>query len=460
MLSPAINTGGSFTLAAYLDATGNFDPLVADVGIHRVYYSFTDGKGCSNTDSIDIEVYDLPDASITPTGPFCLNAGMQTILPAVNAGGSFTFNTFIDASGNFDPAAAGVGTHRIYYTFNDGIGCSNTDSLDVLVWSLPDASILDAGPFCSNDAVSSISPSTPGGSFSGGAFISATGDFDPSLGNITDNWVYYALTDANACSNIDSTLIIVNDIPNNTITLNPNEGCDPLEIDYFTEPADSIVWTLGPEITIDQTNVQSVLTTGSYQLVLEAFNALGCSTTTTENILVHPTPNASFSFSPDVVYLDNPTYYFNDESSPNITGWEWQFGDGNSSIDSDPAHTYSAGGEYSVDLFVEDVNGCRDTTSNVVFVRDNLVVFIPTAFSPNSSGLNDVFRVSGVGYTNIDCRIYNRWGEKLFDSDNFTQWDGTYKGEIVQNGVYIYQMTLTDYAGRRYHRKGTVNVVR
>lgn len=102
-----------------------------------------------------------------------------------------------------------------------------------------------------------------------------------------------------------------------------------------------------------------------------------------------------------------------------------------------------------------------DSTELTVTVRDNLVVFIPTAFSPGDKDvLNQQFRMSGVGYSKVQCRIFNRWGEKLIDSDNFTSWGGTYMGTPVQSGIYVYQLTLTIHRGLRHYRNGTVQVIR
>ena len=93
-------------------------------------------------------------------------------------------------------------------------------------------------------------------------------------------------------------------------------------------------------------------------------------------------------------------------------------------------------------------------------VFDDYVAFIPNAFSPNGDGYNDYFFVVGRGIVHIECTIYNRWGEKLYQAEDFKQWDGRYQDVIVQNGPYIYMMTITDNKGLKHHYKGEVNVVR
>jgi gliding motility-associated-like protein len=81
--------------------------------------------------------------------------------------------------------------------------------------------------------------------------------------------------------------------------------------------------------------------------------------------------------------------------------------------------------------------------------------FIPTAFTPNQDGLNDVFEVNVLGASNLDMQIYNRWGEKVYSSANYAnakttgdRWDGTFRNKNVQLDTYTYQLTITLFNGR------------
>ena len=94
-----------------------------------------------------------------------------------------------------------------------------------------------------------------------------------------------------------------------------------------------------------------------------------------------------------------------------------------------------------VDLLTNE--GCSFTDSIVVTLGENCgndLVKLPTAFTPNDDGNNDVFRVRGVGIADIEIfRVYNRWGEQLFETSQLNEgWDGTHKGEKVEQGVYMY----------------------
>ena len=87
---------------------------------------------------------------------------------------------------------------------------------------------------------------------------------------------------------------------------------------------------------------------------------------------------------------------------------------------------------------------------------------IPTGFSPNADGLNDVFKPTLVNYQDFTMSIYNRWGEELFKTeDPHMGWDGTYNGEVVQNGIYLYSIRfITTEDGAYKIMKGLVHVVR
>jgi gliding motility-associated-like protein len=90
-----------------------------------------------------------------------------------------------------------------------------------------------------------------------------------------------------------------------------------------------------------------------------------------------------------------------------------------------------------------------------------LQFFIPNAFTPNGDGVNDILFVYGQGFKNIKFMIFNRWGEKLFESNNQSfGWDATYKGNLVNPGVYTYYFEGEYIDGKQVSQKGSVTVIR
>jgi gliding motility-associated-like protein len=102
-----------------------------------------------------------------------------------------------------------------------------------------------------------------------------------------------------------------------------------------------------------------------------------------------------------------------------------------------------------------------NSVSNIQDPGVETKVFIPNAFTPNKNELNEIFKPQGIYIFNYSMRIFNRWGEKLFDSEGCDiGWDGKYKGMIAPEGVYIYQVNVKGTDGRLYPFSGDVTLLR
>jgi gliding motility-associated-like protein len=121
-------------------------------------------------------------------------------------------------------------------------------------------------------------------------------------------------------------------------------------------------------------------------------------------------------------------------------------------------------GEYTI--YFTDQNGCRHTlkTIYVVLITNECndgVVYLPTGFTPNSDGVNDVLYIRSNFVTDVYLTIYDRWGEKLFETDDLKKgWDGTYKGKLLDQGVYGYYMTFKCNNGEESFKKGNITLTR
>jgi gliding motility-associated-like protein len=110
-----------------------------------------------------------------------------------------------------------------------------------------------------------------------------------------------------------------------------------------------------------------------------------------------------------------------------------------------------------------DTKGCYGTDDIVVYVYKTAPeIFVPSAFTPNGDGKNDVIRPVTVGITQLEYfRIYNRWGQLLYSTGEVGQgWDGTLNGTRQPSGTYVYMARGTDYRGNAVSRKGTVVLIR
>ncbi|HEY4798139.1 MAG TPA: gliding motility-associated C-terminal domain-containing protein, partial [Bacteroidia bacterium] len=149
------------------------------------------------------------------------------------------------------------------------------------------------------------------------------------------------------------------------------------------------------------------------------------------------------------------------DSSLNAISWNWNFGDTYTSALQNPSHTYSASGTFSVTLTTSNSIGCPNTKDTVVIVPPFSQLYIPTSFTPNGDGNNDIYYVFGKCLTDMTFRIYDRWGEKIFETtDVNTGWDGMYKGEKENAGVFIYSFEGTLTTGEKVNQKGNITLIR
>jgi len=115
----------------------------------------------------------------------------------------------------------------------------------------------------------------------------------------------------------------------------------------------------------------------------------------------------------------------------------------------------------TVRLIAQSAEGCIDTASLVLQAELTDGIYIPDAFTPDGDGRNDLFRILGGSIRVMDLRIYNRWGETVFRTQERSRgWDGRQSGKDLPTGTYVYQLSCTLDDGRKLTRKGTVVLIR
>ena len=162
------------------------------------------------------------------------------------------------------------------------------------------------------------------------------------------------------------------------------------------------------------------------------------------------------------VFIDEEIL-FESQISPEIIAWEWSFGDGVSSTEKDPIHVYQDPGTYEVKLTGYDIFGCStNEVSSVQVITAEAQVVIPNAFTPNGDGLNDTFIPKIKNINSFTLEIFNTWGEKMFftNSPESKGWDGTYKGQLLPAGNYLYRITYTDQDSNQKEKTGGVTLIR
>ena len=197
--------------------------------------------------------------------------------------------------------------------------------------------------------------------------------------------------------------------------------------------------------------------TNSYQVLVsdecQSFNVSGFS----QVQIVKPV--ADFTILTTNPTENLPTSFYN--LTQNGFGYQWFFGDGNGSYEVHPTHTFSPYGEYLITLIATDMNGCVDSITKPIYIQEEFYIYIPNTFIPDENRINDVFSGSFIGVEWINIEVFNRWGERLFFSDQLDfKWDGTYKGTKVPDGVYTWKLIYRRNRMQEQQLTGHVTVIK
>ncbi|MFN3939898.1 MAG: gliding motility-associated C-terminal domain-containing protein, partial [Chitinophagales bacterium] len=170
-------------------------------------------------------------------------------------------------------------------------------------------------------------------------------------------------------------------------------------------------------------------------------------------------PDALFSSDPEIGLLGTP-YVFINESSGAVE-YDWYFGDGGYSAAVNPTYIFNALGTYQICLTATNASGCEDTYCREIQIETDGVADIPSAFSPNGDGSNEILFVRGFGIKEMRLKIFNRWGELVFESaDQDSGWDGTFRGKPQEAEVYVYLLQVEFDDGKSMEKTGNITLLR
>jgi gliding motility-associated-like protein len=209
---------------------------------------------------------------------------------------------------------------------------------------------------------------------------------------------------------------------------------------------------------------------GTYTVSADVTDINGCQNSTIYLVNAYPVPVADFNFAPIKPIINLDEVSFTDASyNATIQTWNWYFysNASNTSNLQNPNFYYPEAGTYPVTLVVKSDHGCMDTITKTIVVGEDYGIYVPNAFTPNADGLNDVFQPKGFGITKYQLQIFDRWGERIFETKNFEQgWDGRFKSKgldyekTCEQGVYTWLINVTNVFGKATELKGHVTLIK
>ena len=436
-----------------------------------IYYYVTvdDGSNCSGIDSVLVNSYANPNVDAGTNQQIC--GGGLVFLNATGANQYIWSNGVTTSNNNVAPTA----TTTYIVTGTDMNGCSSSDNVTVSV--IGDISMtISHSPsiVCPGEQVI-ITTNIVGGTPPYTIYLDDGTVVSPPLIMIPEQTTVITMTAVSSSCNssVSATdTIKVLDVPVPTFTSDITDGCVPLSVAFNntnTETGLSYKWNFGNygnNISYVKNPVQTYFESGIFDVTLTLTTADNCksSTTITNMINAFPKPIAKFYADPPVVSVIKTEISFFNLSIDNYNNY-WAFGDGDSSLLVNPSHNYNPNylGDFVVELVVESDRGCKDTVRSIIKVEDVATMYVPTGFTPDNDGINDMFivKASGVDMDDFSMNIYDRWGEIIYTfNDIYSGWDGKIKGKTVESGVYTWLVVYKDFTGVQYTKSGAVTVIR
>ena len=249
------------------------------------------------------------------------------------------------------------------------------------------------------------------------------------------------------CRGFNATVMAFNPVPGTTL-------------EWFYTPTSTEAFQIGPNFY----NTPPLDFTTSYYVAMRDED--GC-LSGKWGVVAYVIPEANVDITVNSQELEIPTAILeinvtNVTNGP-IVSYVWDFGDGSTSNETNPVHQYTEEGIYDIMLTATNWFGCvtTQTWGQYVEVTKDIKIFIPTAFTPDGNGLNDVFEIETKLITTLSIVMYDRWGKQIYVSDNIDfQWDGTYANQPLPEGVYTYVIQATEWDGGKVTRSGTVTLLR
>lgn len=421
-------------------------------------------NGCTATDQVVVNVNGLPNVNAGPDQIIC--NGDPVTLNSVGAT-TYSWDNGVTNGATFYPPS----TTTYTVTGTNANGCINTDQVVVTVNPLP---IVNAGidvVVCEDETITLTG--------SGADLYSWDNNISNGVSFIQNNGttIYTVVgTTLAGCTGTDQVQVTVISNPTPNFLPNITNGCVPISITFTnnTQNINDCVWSFSNGQSSTDCNPTITFTQGGcYDVMLTTTNVNGCigTTTFTNLICVEDNPEASFiPSSGDVSTLGSEVEFTN--TSTGASTYTWIFGDGSQITNViNPTHIFpdSLPGEYQVTLIAYSPTGCVDTAWTTITVYEELIYYVPNTFTPDGDNFNPTWKpifTSGFDIYDYNLQIYNRWGEVIFESNNYQiGWDGSYgsNGEIqmCQDGVYVWrvELKLNRWDERRVIH-GHVNLIR
>jgi len=429
---PALPTSALNNLPGTQDpVTGTWSPAINNQ--QTTTYLFTPGQDqCALTTTMQITIIPNIVPQFTQIGPFCIGTEIDP-LPTTSLD---------NIPGNWSPATVN-NQETFTYNFTPNPGeCAFPTEMTVVINQLVQPEFTQVAAICQDDNLNPLPTTSNNG---------VVGAWSPAMNNQTTTTYDFEATPGQ-CALPAQMTIQVWPRPLPTFDMDETVGCAPFRVFFqnstgFPNPT-SCQWNMdnGDIINSCGSFVSSTFNSpGCYDITLTMTYPGNCvnSYTAIDAVCVESDPVAAFSANPTQVDINNPVNFSNESNG--AIEYEWNFGDFTGIFNEvNPTHIYESPGFYLVYLVAFTDFGCSDTASQAILVEEPLIYYVPNTFTPDNDQFNPTFKpvmTQGVDIFGYQLLIFNRWGEVLFESNDAQfGWDGTYGGNVVQDGTYVWKI--------------------
>ena len=453
-LTPTVNpNGGTYTWSN--NSTGS--SLTISPTITTSYSVLYTLNGCNATGNTSITVTPNATPTFTQLGPYC-----QGATPGMLASSSNN-----NISGTWSPSTISTtATGNTNYTFTPNAGvCANTATMAITINPIVNPTFTPINTICLNSnapALPSSSTNTP----------AITGTWTPSSINTSIAGIQtFTFTPATGqCASNASLSIQIIDVPNPTFTISDTVGCAPFSTTLTASnyPNTNYSWSSnGISIGTGQSISSTFQNAGCYDITL-SINQSGCTASQSiqDMVCVEIPPSTSFIVVPSYLTSNNQNVSFINTTIGAIS-YDWDLGDGTTSIVETPNHTYSTTQNVLITLTGTNAFGCSSVYQLVLPFREETIFYVPNSFTPDGDEHNQTWGpVFSSGYDpyHFNCYVFDRWGELIWESHNADiKWDGTYgkNGAKCQDGTYTWKIEFKNKeTDAKMHATGTIQLIR
>ncbi|WP_276501498.1 gliding motility-associated C-terminal domain-containing protein [Terrimonas pollutisoli] len=421
----------------------------------------TTTEGCRDTATQLVQVIDKPPLTVAFSDTLiCINDQVQ--LQATGTGNFSWSPAFHITNANSPGPLVSPPVNTTYYVNLETEGCVNTDSVLVLVTDHVNLQVMRDTIICSGDTIQ-LRVVSDGLSY---AWSPAGQLIDPFAKNpfaITTATTQYQVTAfIGGCSATQG--ILVTSVPYPIA----NAGKDTVICYATTANLQAITngnsWQWLPSSHLSNPSLLNPTTTliQTTTYIFKAYDSGGCPKPGIDTVVITVLPKIIVSAGNDTAIVVGQPLQLNASGADNYF-WSPAYNLSSTTI-ANPVAVYSepSGGlRYKVEAF--NIAGCVDSAFVMIKIfATKPTVFVPTAFTPNHDGKNDILRPILAGMRQFDYfQVYNRWGQLVFSTSRDGHgWDGTINGQPQANNTYVWMVKATDYTGAPYFKKGTVTLIR